>query len=201
MDVHQVNSRVLHDDPPPEDFLTEDNHNHHDDSDTDANGGAIARAVTAADDKRGEKAGDLEKMATAASRASYEESFPEGGAKAWLVVFGSFFALMSCMGLMNSVAIFQAYTLSHQLKDYKEGTVGWIFSIYTFLAFFCGVYIGPVFDKYGPRWLIIAGALCTVTGVIGMSFAYSKLFPDHDPSQPRRIFGCYPSLCAMMPNY
>ncbi|KAG6006976.1 hypothetical protein E4U21_006496 [Claviceps maximensis] len=99
-----------------------------------------------------------------------EETYPEGGLQAWLVVLGSWFALMSSMGLMNSIGVFQAYTIGHQLQGYSEGTVGWIFSIYTFLAFFCGVYIGPVFDKYGPRWLIVVGCVITVSGVVCMSF-------------------------------
>ncbi|KAF4504211.1 hypothetical protein G6O67_008390 [Ophiocordyceps sinensis] len=112
----------------------------------------------------------LEKQATGVSTASYEETYPEGGLQAWLVVLGGWFAMISSMGLMNTVGIFQAYTLSHQLRDHSEGTVGWIFSIYTFLAFFCGVYIGPVFDKYGPRWLVVAGCASTVAGVLAMSF-------------------------------
>jgi MFS family permease len=78
--------------------------------------------------------------------------------------------------LMNSIAVFQAYTLSHQLKGTSESTVGWIFSIYTWLAFFGGVYIGPVFDKYGPKWLIVAGCACTVSALVGMSFCTGKYF-------------------------
>ncbi|RDA89406.1 hypothetical protein CP532_6214 [Ophiocordyceps camponoti-leonardi (nom. inval.)] len=118
--------------------------------------------------QQGEATGSaLEKRA---SSASYEETYPEGGLRAWLVVLGSWFAMVSSMGLMNTVGIFQAYTLRHQLRHHSEGTVGWIFSTYTFLSFFCGVYIGPVFDKYGPRWLVVAGCVSTFTGVMMMSF-------------------------------
>lgn len=157
MDVHQVNSRVLHDDE--ETYVAE-------------NGGQDGINNT---NVAGAQGDNLEKQTTAVSSASYEETFPEGGLQAWLVVLGAWFALMSAMGLMNTIAIFQAYTLTHQLKGMSEGTVGWIFSIYTFLAFFCGVYIGPVFDKYGPRWLVIAGCITTVTGVICMSFSKGEL--------------------------
>ncbi|KAF5138296.1 putative transporter MCH4 [Metarhizium anisopliae] len=153
MDVYQVNSRVLHDDG--ETYVVEN-----------GNQDAITNSNKAED----QGTNNLEKNTTQVSSASYEESFPEGGMRAWLVVLGAWFALMSAMGLMNTIAIFQAYTLSHQLKGHSEGTVGWIFSLYTFLAFFCGVYIGPVFDKYGPRWLVIAGCITTVTGVVCMSF-------------------------------
>jgi len=52
---------------------------------------------------------------------------------------------------MNTLGIFQAYISTHQLSTYSEGTIGWIFSIYTFMAWFCGIFVGPLFDKYGPR--------------------------------------------------
>ncbi|KAG6031180.1 hypothetical protein E4U41_007654, partial [Claviceps citrina] len=121
---------------------------------------------------------DLEKKTTARPSTPHDDeaddeadSFPEGGLQAWLVVLGSWFGLISSIGLMNTIAVLQAYTASHQLKGRSEGTVGWIFSLYTFLAFFCGVYIGPVFDKHGPRWLMVSGCAINVTGVLCMSFS------------------------------
>jgi uncharacterized membrane protein len=152
MDVHQVNSRALRDDEELFDDITQAN----------------PPAQTGA---------DLEKRQTTVSTVSYEETYPEGGIKAWTVVAGSWFSLFASLGLMNTIGTFQAYVLNHQLKDHSEGTVGWIFSIYTFLAFFCGVYIGPVFDKYGPKWLVVAGSIFTVGGMIFMSFCTSKLPP------------------------
>lgn len=119
----------------------------------------------------------LEKRATAASAASVPETYPEGGTAAWLVVMGGWFALFSGMGTLNTLATWQAYVLNHQLKDYSEGTVGWIFSVYTFLTFFCGIYIGPIFDKYGPRWLVVAGGVLLVTSFISLSFCTRKLPP------------------------
>lgn len=145
MDVHQVTSRAIN--GPDDDVIQPD--------------------VDAQQDHNN----DLEKRPTNVSSASYQETYPEGGLSAWLVVLGSWFSLFASLGLMNSIALFQAYTLSHQLKEYSEGTVGWIFSLYTFLAFFCGVYIGPIFDKYGPRWPLVTGSVFTVSGIIFMSFS------------------------------
>ncbi|KJZ75755.1 hypothetical protein HIM_04912 [Hirsutella minnesotensis 3608] len=164
MDAKQVNSVAIHDEPNPDEPMGDAGHGN---SDVEVAGGGNG------DDKHHgqvQESATLEKRATRASNVSYEETYPEGGLQAWLVVLGAWFAMVSSMGLMNTVGIFQAYTLSHQLQNYSEGTVGWIFSIYTFLAFFCGVYIGPVFDKYGPRWLVVAGTVSTVTGVFCMSF-------------------------------
>ncbi|KAL7787962.1 major facilitator superfamily domain-containing protein [Trichoderma ceciliae] len=168
MDVQQVNSRAIHDEVDPE----LDNSRGSNDERDSGDGGEKGGGTGAQDEKHQHQINDdaLERQQTTISTASYQETYPEGGLQAWLVVAGSWFAMIASMGLMNSIAVFQAYTLSHQLKDYNEGTVGWIFSIYTWLAFFGGVYIGPVFDKYGPRWLVAAGCACTVGALVGMSF-------------------------------
>ncbi|KAL8834444.1 MAG: hypothetical protein Q9170_003740 [Blastenia crenularia] len=81
-------------------------------------------------------------------------TYPDGGLQAWLVVLGSFSGMMAAFGMMNTVGTFQAYLITHQLKDQSPSAVGWIFSLYTFLAFGCGLQIGPVFDRKGPRWLV-----------------------------------------------
>lgn len=130
-------------------------------------------------DTDGEEDGDYETQGE-----ENQEAYPEGGLQAWLVVLGSWLALFSAMGLMNSLATFHAYIGSHQLRDYSHGAVGWIFSVYTFLAFFGGIYIGPVFDKYGPRWLILAGSVCVVASLMLLSISTgnsSSLFLFHFP--------------------
>ena len=104
-----------------------------------------------------------------------EETYPEGGRAAWTVVLGSWLALVSSLGLMNTIATLQIYISKHQLANYSQGTIGWIFSIYTFLSFFLGVYIGPVFDKFGPRWLVVSGTLCLVTSLMLLSICSGKL--------------------------
>ncbi|KAI4165900.1 MAG: hypothetical protein LQ342_000331 [Letrouitia transgressa] len=98
-----------------------------------------------------------------------EVTYPEGGLRAWLVVLGSFCGMLASFGLVNSIGSFQTYVSTHQLSHLPPGTVGWIFSIYVFLAFGCGVQIGPIFDAKGPRWLVILGTICLVVGMIGAS--------------------------------
>lgn len=68
------------------------------------------------------------------------------------------------------MGVFQAYLSEHQLKDYSESTIGWIFGLYAFLAFFCGIQIGPVFDSHGPRMLILAGSvlICASMLLLGL---------------------------------
>lgn len=108
---------------------------------------------------------ELPSALASASRVStdaYGNTYPEGGLEAWLCVFGSFCGLMGALGMMNTIGTLQAYISTHQLESQTESAIGWIFGIYAFLSFFCGIQIGPVFDAKGPRWLIAAGSVLIV---------------------------------------
>ncbi|KAL8387296.1 hypothetical protein RB595_010014 [Gaeumannomyces hyphopodioides] len=112
------------------------------------------------------EAGTLRGPAGSGEEEEVEETYPEGGLRAWLVVLGSWMALVASLGLMNTIGVLQSYVVKHQLSGYAEGTTGWIFSVYTFVSFFLGLYIGPVFDKYGPRWLVASGTALLATGTM-----------------------------------
>jgi MFS family permease len=107
-----------------------------------------------------------------------EVTYPEGGLAAWLVVLGSFAGLVAALGMMNTVGIYHAYIAEHQLRDYSESTVSWIFSMYVFLSFFCGLQIGPIFDAHGPKLLVIAGSilLCASNFLLGSCTLYWHFF-------------------------
>ena len=97
------------------------------------------------------------------------DKYPEGGLRAWLVVLGAFSGMTASFGNLNSTGTFQAYVSTHQLAYESPGAIGWILSLYAFLTFFCGVQIGPVFDAYGPRWLVFAGTVCLFGGMMGVA--------------------------------
>ncbi|KAJ0140992.1 putative Ester hydrolase C11orf54 like protein [Fusarium oxysporum f. sp. albedinis] len=111
---------------------------------------------------------------TAPPRASLNDTrgniYPEGGLAGWLCVFGSFLGLLASLGLVNSLGSFQAYLETHQLQRYDSGKIGWIFSIYTFLTFFCGIIIGPIFDARGPRILVLAGSTLIMATMVTLGF-------------------------------
>ncbi len=98
-----------------------------------------------------------------------DHTYPEGGVAAWLVVFGSFSGMVASFGILNSVGTFQAYLSTHQLAQHSPSSIGWIFSLFAFLTFFCGVQIGPVFDAKGPRWLVAAGSIFLFAGLMGVA--------------------------------
>lgn len=101
-------------------------------------------------------------------------AYPEGGLRAWLVVIGSFSALVTCFGMMNSIGAFQAYIGTHQLSHLSPGSVGWIFSLYVALAFFCGALVGPVFDAKGPRVLVFVGSILLILSMMLLGSCTSK---------------------------
>lgn len=85
--------------------------------------------------------------------------YPEGGFTAWLVVVGSF-AMQACtFGMMSSVGVFQSHWQTHQLASYSPSSIGWISSVFVFLNFALGVQVGPLFDRYGPRFIMGIGSL------------------------------------------
>ncbi|KAL3460909.1 major facilitator superfamily domain-containing protein [Aspergillus heterothallicus] len=92
------------------------------------------------------------------------DDFPEGGTRSWLVVLGSFFLLMASYGLMNSVGVLQSYLGTHQLEGYSSRDIGWISGVFVFTSLGLGVFVGPLFDAYGPKELVTVG-----TGIYALS--------------------------------
>ena len=99
-----------------------------------------------------------------------DDDFPEGGLRAWLVVFGSFCTMFMVFGIVNSTGAFQDYLSSNQLRDYSSGQIGWIFSLNLFLVFFCGIYTGRIFDVHAPKVLLAVGSLAMVLSMMLLSF-------------------------------
>ena len=106
----------------------------------------------------------LETATSYVSRADY--SFPEGGTQAWLVILGSFCIICGTFGLISSVGLFQSYWQANQLSAYSTRDLGWIGAVNVFLTLLLGVQIGPLFDAYGPRWLILSGSVALVVGIV-----------------------------------
>ncbi|KAK3989175.1 riboflavin transporter MCH5 [Cladorrhinum sp. PSN332] len=100
-----------------------------------------------------------------------EDAYPEGGLRAWLVVFGCWLALFASLGLMNVMATFDTYVSTKDLPKHSAGTVGGVIAVYSLLSFAFGIYVGPLFDRYGPRYLVLAGTACLVVSLIIVSIS------------------------------
>jgi len=112
---------------------------------------------------------DSEKSASSSSDP-LPPTYPEGGLQAWLVVLGAFCGLTASIGLYNSTGVLSILLSSSILTTTSASSLGWIFSIYAFVVWGVGVWVGPCFDVFGPRVLLLAGAVCTVLGMVGLSF-------------------------------
>lgn len=62
---------------------------------------------------------------------------PNGGARAWTVVFGAFLILFAQLGFVNSFGTFQEYYQHHQLASRSNSAISWIGAIQIFLQLFC----------------------------------------------------------------
>ncbi|KAJ5667437.1 MFS general substrate transporter [Penicillium longicatenatum] len=107
-----------------------------------------------------------------------DTKYPEGGIEAWSVVLGAWCAMIPSMGLLNSLGILHAWTNNHQLADYSESSIGWIYGAYGFFLYAAGAQTGPIFDTYGPKYVIIPGSVGIVVALICLSFSegYYQIF-------------------------
>jgi MFS family permease len=87
-----------------------------------------------------------------------DDDFPEGGLRAWLVVAGAWLLLFPSFGFMVSIGTLQDYWGQHQLSDMSARDIGWIPSIFVYLSLGMGIAVGPLFDRYGPRWIALVGS-------------------------------------------
>ncbi|KAE8162274.1 major facilitator superfamily domain-containing protein [Aspergillus tamarii] len=111
---------------------------------------------------------------TAMSRADQTEEarvveFPDGGWRAWSVVLGSWCAMVPSFGLLNTMGVLEAWLANDQLQDYSKASIGWIFGLYSFFLYFGSVQVGPIFDAYGLRPLLIPGCI----GLVGSLMVFS----------------------------
>jgi MFS family permease len=88
-----------------------------------------------------------------------QDDFPEGGLQAWLVLIGAFLGLYASFGFMVSIGTIQEYLQTNQLSHYTARDVGWIPSVFVYLSLGLGIWVGPLFDRYGPRWIALSGSI------------------------------------------
>ncbi|SCU91598.1 LADA_0F10924g1_1 [Lachancea dasiensis] len=91
---------------------------------------------------------------------------PEGGRKAWLVVFGSFMGLFPVFGLMNSLGAVESYISRNQLIHESSSVVSWIFSIYLSTTFLSCIFTGSYFDRNGGRGPLCLGTALFVSAIL-----------------------------------
>ncbi|KAK0713975.1 major facilitator superfamily domain-containing protein, partial [Lasiosphaeria miniovina] len=115
---------------------------------------------------------------------------PEGGLQAWLTVLGSFCVTTAVYGLSNSVGVIQPFWAKHQLAAFSVQNIAWISGANNFLCLFLGVQFGPWFDRFGPRWLLLAGSVIYISGLLGIGFLSQDASADEGGVHaPGTLFG------------
>ncbi|QOU20042.1 hypothetical protein BRETT_004690 [Brettanomyces bruxellensis] len=94
-----------------------------------------------------------------------EDLYPNGGIKAYTVVFGSFCCCVTLFGMMDSIGVIEAYVQIHQLSTTAVSSISWIFSIFMFISMFLGIITGPLYDLFGSQQLLVIGAGFTFVGI------------------------------------
>lgn len=174
-DLEKLDSRHGEDDT----HFQKEQYQEEEDDDDDRQDGRVADGLAASttystSDHESQRPSRLPERVASRMSASSALTFPEGGRDGWLAVVGSFCAMLSIFGLINSSAVFESYFAEHQLKDYSSSQIGWIFSLYLFCVFFVGIYIGPIFDRRGPSWLVPTGSLFMVLSLMLLGFCTSE---------------------------
>jgi len=63
---------------------------------------------------------------------------------------------------MVSIGPVQDYLYQNQLSNYTPRDVGWIPSVFVYLALALGLWVGPLFDRFGPKWIAVGGSIAYI---------------------------------------
>lgn len=96
-----------------------------------------------------------------------EVTYPDGGLRAYSVIFGCFCGAVTTLGLVNSIGAIQAFVSTHQLTHLSTTKVSWIFSVYLSVTYSAGIVVGPIFDHKGARTILIIATILTFLGLMG----------------------------------
>ncbi|EKD19316.1 uncharacterized protein L3040_009243 [Drepanopeziza brunnea f. sp. 'multigermtubi'] len=98
-----------------------------------------------------------------------DETPPDGGFKAWLIVFFAHQAGFNSFGFINAYGVLQSYYVS--ALELPPSTVSWIGSLCAFLMLFTGTFSGRLSDAgYFPQMLMM-GTVIQIAGFLGASFS------------------------------
>ncbi|KAJ7493669.1 monocarboxylate permease [Mycena latifolia] len=93
---------------------------------------------------------------------SEASDFPDGGIKAWVVVFGV--CILSSWGYLNSWGVFQTYYQQTTLHRSSPSQIAWIGSLQHSLIFLPGILVGRLFDFEFSRIPYAAGSALIILG-------------------------------------
>ncbi|KKO96864.1 riboflavin transporter MCH5 [Trichoderma harzianum] len=97
---------------------------------------------------------------------AHVHEFPEGGLRAWLVVFGCWCTSFASFGYVNSFGVYETYYLKTFLSGHSPSDVAWIGAIQSFAQFSAALVAGPLADRYGAMVIIWPFSLLLVVAMM-----------------------------------
>ncbi|KAF7362320.1 MFS domain-containing protein [Mycena venus] len=121
-----------------------------------------------------EKTSKIEEDTTAAPLDIWSVEYPDGGTRAWLVVFGAACANFSTFGYVNAWGVFQSYYTENLLRDESPSNIAWIGSVQFSLIFVPGLVSGHFFDRgyFRIPFFVASVTLVAATFLVGQCTQY-----------------------------
>ncbi|KIN03225.1 hypothetical protein OIDMADRAFT_102909 [Oidiodendron maius Zn] len=131
------------------------------------------------------------------------DSVPDGGLRAWLVVFGAWCGLFCSLGWLNSIGTFQSYYQTTLLRQYSASTISWIPSFEIFFTFVMSPVIGRLYDSFGPRYVILGGSILHVFGLMmaSISTKYYQLLLSQGVCSALGICAIFQPCMSSIPSW
>lgn len=101
-----------------------------------------------------------------------DDTHPDGGTRAWVVIFGATISMAATYGLMTGVGIFQVYWKENQLRSFSTTYIAWITSVFGFLAILLAGPVGVLFDRWGARKLLFLSGAVYFAAFLGLAFSW-----------------------------
>ncbi|KAJ7580900.1 major facilitator superfamily domain-containing protein [Mycena floridula] len=127
-------------------------------------------SITSLEDKRRDSAPEdklnIDEKLSGVSEIDSGEDFPDGGLRAWLVVFGTVCNTFVTFGYVNAWGVFQSYYQQTILRDSSPASIAWIGSIQYALVFLPGLLIGRIFDLGYFKSVLAASSILLVVATL-----------------------------------
>ncbi|CAK5278089.1 unnamed protein product [Mycena citricolor] len=132
-------------------------------------GEAVTVVAPAAD----RKAAQLNEKASVADEEEW--TYPDGGLRAWLVVFGCALMTATCMGWGLVWGVLQDFYHSDQYKDASLSTLSLVGGLFSFSMNSTAYFFGGIGERYGFKRMIALSSLLSYLCLLASAFA-TKLY-------------------------
>lgn len=100
------------------------------------------------------------------------KTFPDGGRRAILVVFGCFLCLTGTLGITNANGTIENYISNNILVGESTSNISWIFALFNFMSFASILIVSPLYNQIGAKKMLIFSIVFFEVGI--MCFSVSK---------------------------